>query len=457
MNCKNCNSPESSHRNGLCVHEFGVGPSSFEPPSAVEPVAWMKPDESKDICTAYHKRNFRDGQDYTIPLFAHPPAASTGASAWPYEKTFDAICTAVKVADGVQFSVSVEDFAKAFGEPAPVEGGGLREALARVTYALEKTIAALRRSDLQGREWDALGMEANSACQAGRAALATPSTASLPEAVESAIEELRGWKDAYPESIFRKPDYKKAAEVLEANGMTLDGISADTLRDASARAWKIVQPLIAALRARPVDGDGETPTPETDAAGFDVAVWRTGSMVQVTVVDAETARSLERRLRAWTDAAQNGHPNPCTLGELCPYCEIDRLRALRSPSPGGSGEVVAWMDKDGKTCGAEWLRKHSREEDQDRYTIPLIRGDVARAVSGEALSGEVGRNGPFAFECFEHAISDLEYATRFLFGKGFGDSNLAELLKRDTKWLYELNAALSARSLLSKPATGEGG
>lgn len=26
-------------------------------------------------------------------------------------------------------------------------------------------------------------------------------------------------------------------------------------------------------------------------------------------------------------AASNGHPNPCTLGSLCPYCEIERLRA----------------------------------------------------------------------------------------------------------------------------------
>jgi hypothetical protein len=26
-------------------------------------------------------------------------------------------------------------------------------------------------------------------------------------------------------------------------------------------------------------------------------------------------------------ASQQGHPSPCTLGPLCPYCEIDALRA----------------------------------------------------------------------------------------------------------------------------------
>lgn len=37
---------------------------------------------------------------------------------------------------------------------------------------------------------------------------------------------------------------------------------------------------------------------------------------------------LRAELAAWQDASQCGHPNPCTLGPLCPWCEIARLRAL---------------------------------------------------------------------------------------------------------------------------------
>lgn len=44
--------------------------------------------------------------------------------------------------------------------------------------------------------------------------------------------------------------------------------------------------------------------------------------------DAKTEiEALQRQLAAWKDASQCGHPNPCTLGPLCPYCEIGRLRA----------------------------------------------------------------------------------------------------------------------------------
>lgn len=40
----------------------------------------------------------------------------------------------------------------------------------------------------------------------------------------------------------------------------------------------------------------------------------------VTIV---LARAVEQRDRAATD----GHPDPCTLGPLCPYCKIERLKA----------------------------------------------------------------------------------------------------------------------------------
>lgn len=39
--------------------------------------------------------------------------------------------------------------------------------------------------------------------------------------------------------------------------------------------------------------------------------------------ELETAQEV---LAKWQDASQCGHPAPCTLGPLCPYCEIGRLR-----------------------------------------------------------------------------------------------------------------------------------
>jgi chromosome segregation ATPase len=47
---------------------------------------------------------------------------------------------------------------------------------------------------------------------------------------------------------------------------------------------------------------------------------------------AEMQRAEIERLRdelaKWTQAADEGHPQPCTLGPKCPYCEIERLWGL---------------------------------------------------------------------------------------------------------------------------------
>lgn len=38
---------------------------------------------------------------------------------------------------------------------------------------------------------------------------------------------------------------------------------------------------------------------------------------------------LRLAITAWEGSAQHGHPSPCNMGPLCPYCEIHRLRAER--------------------------------------------------------------------------------------------------------------------------------
>jgi len=46
----------------------------------------------------------------------------------------------------------------------------------------------------------------------------------------AALQEIEQWAQAYPLSIFPKPDLKRAHELLQAGGITLDAISADAMR-----------------------------------------------------------------------------------------------------------------------------------------------------------------------------------------------------------------------------------
>lgn len=50
------------------------------------------------------------------------------------------------------------------------------------------------------------------------------------EAMAEALEHIVQWSNAYPLDIFPEPDLKKARELLEAGGMTLDAVSASAMR-----------------------------------------------------------------------------------------------------------------------------------------------------------------------------------------------------------------------------------
>lgn len=47
---------------------------------------------------------------------------------------------------------------------------------------------------------------------------------------EEKLASIRTWCDAYPLAVFPEPDLKKARELLEAGGMTLDAVSASSMR-----------------------------------------------------------------------------------------------------------------------------------------------------------------------------------------------------------------------------------
>jgi len=73
--------------------------------------------------------------------------------------------------------------------------------------------------------------------------------------MQGALEQIVSWSKAYPLDIFPEPDLKKARELLEAGGVTLDAVSAHCMRHVVDRVADI------ALAARPLDA---TPTDRLD-------------------------------------------------------------------------------------------------------------------------------------------------------------------------------------------------
>lgn len=67
------------------------------------------------------------------------------------------------------------------------------------------------------------------------------------EHYDNLFEQIKGWCEAYPISVFPEPDFGKAHEVLKANGMTLDAISASNMKHVITQVQKIIA---AAIRAR---------------------------------------------------------------------------------------------------------------------------------------------------------------------------------------------------------------
>jgi hypothetical protein len=68
-------------------------------------------------------------------------------------------------------------------------------------------------------------------------------------AMRDALERINQWSQAYPLKVFPEPDFKRAADVLEAAGMTLDAISASNMR----HVVKGVGDIARAARPKPDD------------------------------------------------------------------------------------------------------------------------------------------------------------------------------------------------------------
>jgi len=69
------------------------------------------------------------------------------------------------------------------------------------------------------------------------------------ERLEEALERILQWSEAYPLDIFPEPDLKRAHEVLTANGMTLDALSAHAMRHVIQGVGKIAREALHAESA----------------------------------------------------------------------------------------------------------------------------------------------------------------------------------------------------------------
>jgi hypothetical protein len=69
------------------------------------------------------------------------------------------------------------------------------------------------------------------------------------EQLEQALHRIVAWSEAYPLAVFPEPDeayYRRAHEVLTANGMTLDRLSAATMRHVVHGVGKIARHALGA-------------------------------------------------------------------------------------------------------------------------------------------------------------------------------------------------------------------
>jgi len=65
------------------------------------------------------------------------------------------------------------------------------------------------------------------------------------ERYEEALQRIASWSDAYPIGIFPEPDWQKAAELLNAGGITIDAVSAHCMRHVIAGVGAIAKQALA--------------------------------------------------------------------------------------------------------------------------------------------------------------------------------------------------------------------
>jgi len=68
------------------------------------------------------------------------------------------------------------------------------------------------------------------------------------EIAHDALFQLNQWSNGYPKDIFTPPNYEKMHKVLQKNGMTIDGLSADIYRRTLKRVNEITAKALKDLK-----------------------------------------------------------------------------------------------------------------------------------------------------------------------------------------------------------------
>jgi hypothetical protein len=67
------------------------------------------------------------------------------------------------------------------------------------------------------------------------------------ERYQEALQRIVQWSEAYPLDVFPEPDLRKAHQLLQAGGVTLDALSAHAMRHVVTGVGKIAKEALEAI------------------------------------------------------------------------------------------------------------------------------------------------------------------------------------------------------------------
>ncbi len=105
---------------------------------------------------------------------------------------------------------------------------------------------------------------------------------------------------------------------------------------------------------------------------------------------------LRNELDKWQLASQQGHSNPCDLGTLCPYCEIERLKELHDDGLVDCGGCTSTPVRGQPHCPGhdigEMIETRSRLESEiKRLREELILSRATRNPTAELVQEQTKR------------------------------------------------------------------
>ena len=140
------------------------------------------------------------------------------------------------------------------------------EAVAEMARQIDLAMHQQKRAEQAEKERDEALDRAEAACRlmeaTGQGGLKWRTRAETAESAlartRESLEKIDTWAKAYPLEVFPEPDFKKAAALLKAGGMTIDAISASNMRHVVEGVGKIAREALATCTC----DDSDKPCPE---------------------------------------------------------------------------------------------------------------------------------------------------------------------------------------------------